>query len=159
MGHLQKYSFLFHRPVRKLKRTMIGIYKYQAIFVNLEIILLSYRKQSWNTNQRGEEYWHHCTIMDVCLQAQLCLTLRHPVDCSPPGSSVHGILQARILGWVAIAFSRASFQPQTSNPGLLCLLHSLALLWPSSMDRGDGLGGKGGRVQWGQCKWGEAQRD
>ena len=38
--------------------------------------------------------------------AQSCLTLCHPVDCSPPGSSVHGILQARVLEWGAIAFSR-----------------------------------------------------
>ena len=39
---------------------------------------------------------------------QLCLTLCNPMDCSPPGSSIHGILQARILEWVAIPFSRAS---------------------------------------------------
>ena len=38
--------------------------------------------------------------------AQSCPTLRDPVDCSPPGSSVHGILQARILEWVAISFSK-----------------------------------------------------
>ena len=37
--------------------------------------------------------------------AQSCLTLRDPMDCSPPGSSVHGIFQARVLEWVAIAFS------------------------------------------------------
>ena len=36
--------------------------------------------------------------------AQLCLTLCDPMDCSLPGSSVHGIFQARILEWVAIAF-------------------------------------------------------
>ena len=39
---------------------------------------------------------------------QSCPTLCDPVDCSPPGSSVHGILQARILEWVAISFSRGS---------------------------------------------------
>ena len=44
--------------------------------------------------------------------AQLCLTLCDPVDCSPPGSSVHGILQARIMDWVAISFSRGSSQPR-----------------------------------------------
>ena len=38
--------------------------------------------------------------------AQSCLTLCDPMDCSPPGSSVHGILQARILEWVAISFPR-----------------------------------------------------
>ena len=41
---------------------------------------------------------------------QSCLTLCDPMDCSPPGSSVHGILQARILEWVAISFSRGSSQ-------------------------------------------------
>ena len=40
--------------------------------------------------------------------AQLCLTFCNPMDCSPPGSSIHGILQARILEWVAIALSRGS---------------------------------------------------
>jgi len=38
---------------------------------------------------------------------QLCPTLCDPIDGSPPGSSIHGILQARILGWVVISFSSA----------------------------------------------------
>ena len=42
------------------------------------------------------------------LVIQSCLTLCDPMDCSPPGSSVHGIPQARILEWVAISFSRGS---------------------------------------------------
>ena len=41
--------------------------------------------------------------------AQSCLTLREPVDCSLPGSSIHGIFQARVLEWGAIAFSKPSF--------------------------------------------------
>ena len=50
-------------------------------------------------------------IMCVCgLVAQSCPTLCDPLDCSLPGSSVHGILQARILEWVTISFSRASSQ-------------------------------------------------
>ena len=44
------------------------------------------------------------------LVAQLCPTLRDPMDPSPPGSSVHGILQARMLEWVAIPFSSESSQ-------------------------------------------------
>ena len=44
--------------------------------------------------------------------AQSCPTLCDPVDCSPPGSSVHGILQAGILEWVAISFSRGSSWPK-----------------------------------------------
>ena len=43
---------------------------------------------------------------------QLCPTLCNPMDCSPLGSPVHGILQARILEWVAIPFSRGSPQPR-----------------------------------------------
>ena len=50
----------------------------------------------------------------VVLVAQLCPTLHDPMDCGPPGSSVHGILQARILEWVAIPFSRGS----SSDPGI-----------------------------------------
>ena len=43
---------------------------------------------------------------------QSCPTLCDPVDCRPPGSSVNGILQVRILEWVAISFSRGSSQPR-----------------------------------------------
>ena len=44
--------------------------------------------------------------------AQSCLTLCNPMDCSLPGSSVHGIFQARILEWIAISFSRGSSRPR-----------------------------------------------
>ena len=57
-----------------------------------------------------------CVCVCVCARArvcakllQLCLTLCDPMDCSPPGSSVHGIFQARILEWVAIPSSRGIF--------------------------------------------------
>ena len=52
--------------------------------------------------EKGHEWKNWC----VC--AQSCLTLCDPMDCSSPGSSVHGILQARILEWVATSFSRGS---------------------------------------------------
>ena len=45
-------------------------------------------------------------------------SLQHPMDCSSPGFSVHGICQARILEWVAIPFSRGIFPTQGSNMGL-----------------------------------------
>ena len=52
-------------------------------------------------------------ILSCCvLVAQSCPTLCDPMDYSPPGSSVHGILQARILEWVAMPFSRGSSQPR-----------------------------------------------
>ena len=48
------------------------------------------------------------TTLCACLVAQLYLTLCDPMDCGPPGSSVHGTLQARVLDWVAVPFSRGS---------------------------------------------------
>ena len=68
--------------------------------------------------------------------AQSRLTVCDPVDCSLPGSSLHGIFQARILEWVAIFFYRGSSRTQGWNPGLLhCrqilyqLSHNGALIW------------------------------
>ena len=55
---------------------------------------------------------HTCVKKVKMLVTQSYLTLWEPIDCSPRGSSVHGISQARILEWVAIPFSRESFQPR-----------------------------------------------
>ena len=55
--------------------------------------------------------------------AQLCPTLSDPMDCSPPGSSVHGIFQARVLEWGAIAFSK--------NSSLWIWIWHLLILWIS----------------------------
>ena len=59
----------------------------------------------------------------TCVCVESSLTLCDPVDCSPPGSSVHGILQARILEWVAISYSRGILPTWGSNLCLLCALH------------------------------------
>ena len=93
----------------------------------------------------------------LCLVAQSCPILCNPVDCSPPGSAVHGILQERILDWVAMLSSRGSSQPRGSNLGLphcrrilYCLSHQesprilewVAYLFSrgSSQPRGSNLG-------------------
>ena len=56
--------------------------------------------------------WFSLLTYFICcccyLVAKSCPTFCDPTDCSPPGSSVHGILQARILEWVAISFSKGS---------------------------------------------------
>ena len=57
-------------------------------------------------------YLIHVTVCVCVLVAQSCLTLWDPLDCSPPGSSVHGMLQARTLEWVAMPFSRGSSRPR-----------------------------------------------
>ena len=51
-------------------------------------------------------------LLCVCSVAQLCLTICNPMDCSPPGSSVHGIFPARMLEWIAISCSRGSSWPR-----------------------------------------------
>ena len=62
-------------------------------------------KKALDTKSQG----HVC----MCAKSlQSCPTLWDTIDCSPPGSSVHGILQARILEWIAIPFSRGSSQPR-----------------------------------------------
>ena len=68
---------------------------------------------------------------------QSCLTLCDPMDCSLPGSPVHGLLQARILEWVATRSSRGIFPTQGLYPCLLGLLHwqadSLPLVSPQKL--------------------------
>ena len=53
---------------------------------------------------------HVCVC--ACVHAQSCLTLYNPTNCSPPGSCVHGILQARILEWASMPSSRVSPRPR-----------------------------------------------
>ena len=62
------------------------------------------------------------------LVAESCLTLATPWTCSPPGSSVHGISQARTLEWVAVSFSKGSFPTQGLNLCLPPLLHCWHIL-------------------------------
>ena len=67
----------------------------------------------------GKVHWAGKTL----LVTQLCLTLCDPMNCSLPGSSVHGIFQARILEWVASPLLQGIFLTQGLNLCLLCLLH------------------------------------
>ena len=60
----------------------------------------------------GSWYWVTLKVKSESEVAQSCLTLFDPMDCSLPGSSLHGILQARVLEWVAISFSRGSSRPR-----------------------------------------------
>ena len=67
----------------------------------------------WDLTNLTLGHWHLGSSVWKADIAQLCLTLCDPMDCSPPGFSVHGILQARILEWVAIPFSG-----DLPNPGI-----------------------------------------
>ena len=79
-----------------------------------------------------------CVCVCVCVKSlQLCPTLYDPIDCSPSGSSVHGILQARILAWIVMPSSKGS-STQGWNPHLLhWQVDSLPLVPPGKPRRGD----------------------
>ena len=67
-----------------------------------------------------------CKLVFVALS---CPTLWDPMDCSLPGSSVHGILQARILQWIAIPFSRGSSRPLGIEPWVSCIAGRFFTIW------------------------------
>ena len=80
-------------------------------------LLWSTQSWTWQFHEIKEQAMNRMTALEltaVCMHAKLfqsCPTLCDPMDYSSPGSSVYGILQARILEWVAIPFSRGSSWP------------------------------------------------
>ena len=70
------------------------------------------KKQTITSVGKPVDWNPHMLLKVKVLVIQLCLTLCDPTGCSPPGSSVQGILQARILEWVAISFSKGSSLPR-----------------------------------------------
>ena len=86
----------------------------------LESLPLEKDKGSCMHYHESEKKWQ--------LVTQSCLTLCDPMDCSPPGSSVHEILQARIMEWVAISFSRGSSQPR-HRTRVSCIAGRLFTIW------------------------------
>ena len=74
-------------------------------------------------------FYIHFPFVFVCvLVAHLCLTLCNPTVCRPWDSSVHEIFQARILQWVAIPFSRGSFQPR-DRTRVICIVCGFFTIW------------------------------
>ena len=74
----------------------------------------------------------HMKVKSESEVTQLCPTLSDPIDCSLPGSSVHGISQARILEWVAISSTRGFLQPR-DRTYVSCIGDSLPLLCGSML--------------------------
>ena len=68
------------------------------------------------------------------LVTQSCPTLCDPMDCSPPGFSVHGILQARILEWIAIPFTRGTSQPRDRTL-VSCIAGRLFTVWATGKSK------------------------
>ena len=111
---------------------LVGIYMEKVIiqkttgtpvFIAVLFTIAKTWKQSKcpSTEEWIKKIWY-LYIMEYCscLITTSCLTLRCVSDCSPPGSSVHGTYQARILEWVAIFLLQRIFPALGSNP---CLLH------------------------------------
>ena len=72
--------------------------------------------------------WQVLNCLLCVLVAQSCPTLCDPMDCSPPGSSVHGIYQTRILQLVAIPFYRVSSQPRDETQ-VSCIAGRIFIIW------------------------------
>ena len=72
-----------------------------------------------------------CTWFVCCVLTQSCMTFCDPMGCSPPGTSVHGILQVRTLEWVAISLSRGSSWPRDSThiSGISCTGRQILYHW------------------------------
>ena len=100
---LQRVGHDFKNKQQQQQQLYIYIYIYLFIYlfmqeVKTRITIFKYKKLCNTSN-----------INVTCMHAfllQSCLTPCNPMDCSPPGSSVYGFLQARILEWVVISFSR-----------------------------------------------------
>ena len=91
-------------------------------------ILTSFWSDSLNfTHVEFLKIIHKCACVSGKL-LQLCLTLFDTMYCSPLGSSVHGILQTRTLGWVAIPFSRGSYQPKDQTR-MSCSADGIFIIW------------------------------
>ena len=102
----------------------------QAISANLKpeegISLITPRERSSSLSLRGSG--DGSLLILTVLVAQSCLTPCDPMDCRPPGSSVHGILQAGILEWIAIPFSRGSSQPR-DRTWVSCIAGGFFSIW------------------------------
>ena len=114
------------KPTLDSKESLVYVYSWQCLLLRksanfsqrtekwdrqVEFSLLQSLKSTSFSETEGTR-----SVQTTCkvLVAQSCLTLCDPMDCSPPVSSVHGILQERILEWAA-----GIFPIQGSNPGLL----------------------------------------
>ena len=111
---------------------MLHICKYSSIYPNVSIL----SKTSVYTGiSNSSPQQHRLLKLSPLVLLQSCPTLCDPMDCSPPGSSVHGILQARILEWVAMSFSKGL--PDQESSCVSCwsyIAGQFFYLWPTRED-------------------------
>ncbi|CAI9152038.1 unnamed protein product [Rangifer tarandus platyrhynchus] len=104
------------RNYSELSLGFLGLSSFASSFLHLKINIHIYCL-GFPGSSIGKE--STCNARMKVLFTKQCSILCDPVNCNPTGSSVHGILQARILEWVAIPFSRGIFPTQGLNLGLL----------------------------------------
>ena len=93
----------------------------------LSALIKSQRLTNW-INKQNSVY-----IQYVCLHSQSCPTVYDPMNCSPPGSSVYGIFQARILEWIAVFSSRGSSQTRDWKQ-VSCIGRQILYHWATCKD-------------------------
>ena len=100
------WVIFYHSPGSYPKRSLLSSSFYWKFFFFFLLFLLEY---SWFTMLCLFQGYRKGNLLYICVLSYFSC---YPMDCSPPGSSVHGILQARILEWVAISSSRGSSWPR-----------------------------------------------
>ena len=124
-------TFMFQRCVAKpqLKGSQ-SLLHHECCLSNC----LQSRSQFLDWNIKGYRVWWewHLDIWKSESVHQSCPTLCNPMDCSLPGSSVHGILQARILEWVAISYSRGSFWSRDRTQ-VSCIAGGFFTIWATNI--------------------------
>ena len=128
MGGKRSRFFKVHHPPQRQSHC----------FLQMKYKWLEWLESHWNKHygmlqkfwrnlwaQASDPQWVKGKVSEV---AQSCPTHCDPVDCSLPGSFLHGILQARILEWVAISFSRGSSQPR-NRTRVSCIAGRCFNLW------------------------------
>ena len=105
--------FCYHRIPKLIKYSLINILLLLSHFSRVQLCVtpkMAAHQAPLSLGFSRQKHWSGCHFILQCMKveserevAQLCLTLSDPVDYSLPGSSVHGIFQARVLEWVAIA--------------------------------------------------------
>ena len=123
--HISLYAwdsvFSFFSNLNGYRFTLTHV-KPSSLFYFLSKVVIDGLKYDLVTAQ---SYLHSC-VLSCSVASNSC----DPADCSPPGSSVHGISQARILEWVAISFSRGSSWPRDQTQ-VYCIAGSFFTNWAS----------------------------
>ena len=102
-----------------------------------EIFVNDFRGRVLETLRAANKEHTLCLIVAIQSLSRVCF-FANPMDCSPPGSSLHGILQARKLEWVAFHFSRGPSQSRNQPRSLHCRQILYCLNHPGSLGEGEG---------------------